>query len=116
MQNKKISINKLISNAEEGVISREVYIEKIIQDMMNAPLNDFVNRGPDSTGSSDTLMDILNELKLPEKYLDAAFKDLIFVMFEYYHLEELEQGRMARNALVLLANLAINNSNHVYER
>ncbi|MCM1497505.1 MAG: hypothetical protein NC124_03470 [Clostridium sp.] len=113
----RTSLDELIRNAEMKVVSRDAYIEKTISDIMHTPLCDFIDRGCEGTGSNDTILRILNILQLPQNYIETCtFKDMIFVLALYYNATDMELSRMAGNAVTYLANLAINNSQHLYER
>ncbi len=83
---------------------------------MNCPLTDFVDRDADRSCNNYTIMKILNILKLPDKFMNVTFRDLIFVIFQYSLLKDTEQSKLADEALENLANLIINNNYFLYER
>ena len=117
MTNNRIPLNQLITNAKNGVISRERYIEKIIESIVNAPLYYFADRGAGQSSCCDTIEEILSELKLPKNWVDNyTFKDLIFVMYHFYRSEDEEMQNLALNALMKLSDIAINNFYYKYER
>lgn len=117
MINNRIPLNQLITNAKNGVISREIYIEKIIESIVNAPLYYFADRRVGQSSCCDTMEDILGKLKLPKNWVDNyTFKDLIFMMYHFYRSEDEEKRCLALDALIRLSDLTINNYYYKYER
>lgn len=110
-----ISINTLISNAENGITSRHAYIQKIIQEIMNTPLRDFCDRNLRGICQTNNGMEsVLRELELPEECMDNKLKDLIYLILAY---KDSEDGRLqicAKNAIIQLANLVVNNNKYKY--
>ncbi len=115
MTDKKIPLDQLIENARNGIISRERYIEKMLEGIADATLYYFVNRGFGQSEQCNTIKRIINNLKLPEEWIDThTYKDLVLVVYQYYTSGDREKFDLALDALLWLSDIAVDNFYHMY--
>lgn len=111
----RIPIKALIANAEQNITSRDAYIQEAIEKIMNAPLRDFVDRSCALANEPEMMKGILNCLKLPEAYLKRPFKDLAYLILAYGGSENEDIRLSDGNAIMQLAELALNNNRYLYK-
>ena len=116
MSLERIPIKALIANAEKGVTSRDAYIQEAIEKIMNAPIRNFVDRSYVQVYEPERMKGILNCLKLSEAYLERPFKDLIYLILVYGGSEDEDKRVSAGNAIIQLAELAVNNNRYIYKK
>lgn len=115
MTNKKIPFNQLMENAKKGIISREIYIEKMLESIANATLYYFADRGIGQSSRSDTIENTISGLKLSKEWVeDRTFKDLALVLYQYYKSGNQEKLNLSLDALLRLSDIAINNFYYKY--
>ena len=115
MKDKKIPLNQLMENAKNGIISREIYIEKTLKSIADATLYYFANRGFGQPDQCNTIKQIINRLNLPAQWIDThTYKDLVLVVYQYYESGDQEKNNIALDVLLWLAKIAADNYYHRY--
>lgn len=115
MTTERIPLKTLMTNAEQNITSRDAYIQEAIETIVNAPLRDFIDRSCVPVNEPERMKGILNCLELPEAYLERPFKDLIYLILAYGGSEDEGKSVSAGNAIIQLAELAVNNNQYLYK-
>lgn len=81
----KISVNKLLENAVRGGVSRKVYIEKTVRQMIDTPLRDMYSRiNPEKTKRDYSYRDaeviLAKFIIAPEAVQCFRYSDLMFLV------------------------------------